>query len=94
MAGGVAGEVEDADLAIFDAGADWLVRRGDGRTAPKAGINAGSSACSRNVTGAGPLAQDLFNELMGIQYGTRPDPFGWIREVKLAHTGSASAASG
>ena len=44
--------------------------------------------------GAGPLAQELFNELMGIQYGTRPDPFGWIREVKFAYMGSAAAASG
>ena len=27
--------------------------------------------------GTGPLAERLFDELMGIQYGTRPDPFGW-----------------
>ena len=27
------------------------------------------------------LALKLFDELMGIQYGQRPDPFGWIREV-------------
>jgi len=26
----------------------------------------------------GPLAQRLFDELMGIQYGLKPDPFGWI----------------
>jgi branched-chain amino acid aminotransferase len=26
---------------------------------------------------AGPLSQRLFDELQGIQYGTRPDPYGW-----------------
>jgi branched-chain amino acid aminotransferase len=29
----------------------------------------------------GPLARQLFEELQGIQYGTRPDPFGWRVEV-------------
>ena len=29
----------------------------------------------------GPLAERIFDELIGIQYGARPDPFGWIREV-------------
>jgi branched-chain amino acid aminotransferase len=31
--------------------------------------------------GTGPLAQRLFEELTGIQYGERPDPFGWMRPV-------------
>ncbi|HKI98492.1 MAG TPA: branched-chain amino acid aminotransferase [bacterium] len=29
----------------------------------------------------GPVARKLFDELMGIQYGLRPDPFQWIHEV-------------
>ena len=29
----------------------------------------------------GPLAQRLYEELTAIQYGQRPDPGGWIREV-------------
>jgi len=29
----------------------------------------------------GPFAQRLYDELQGIQYGTRPDPFGWRVEV-------------
>ena len=29
----------------------------------------------------GPLARKLFDELIGIQYGQRPDPFQWIHEV-------------
>ena len=29
----------------------------------------------------GPLAQRLYDTLTGIQWGTRPDPFGWV--VKL-----------
>ncbi len=29
----------------------------------------------------GEVALKLFDELMGIQYGQKPDPFGWITEV-------------
>ncbi len=29
----------------------------------------------------GPVAKHLFDELMGIQYGTREDPFGWVVSV-------------
>ncbi len=29
----------------------------------------------------GPLAQKLFDELTGIQYGDRPDPYGWVQFV-------------
>ena len=29
----------------------------------------------------GPLAQRLYNELTGIQWGRKPDPFGWVMEV-------------
>ena len=32
----------------------------------------------------GPVALKLFDELMGIQYGQRPDAFHWIREVAPA----------
>ena len=34
--------------------------------------------------GTGPLSERLFDELIGIQYGAKPDPFGWIREVAPA----------
>ena len=44
--------------------------------------------------GAGPLAEQLFHELIGIQYGARPDPFGWIREVTPTGMNAAGAASG
>ena len=44
--------------------------------------------------GTGPFAERLFDELMGIQYGTRPDSFGWIHEVAPTGMGGASAASG
>ncbi|MGE5527853.1 MAG: branched-chain amino acid aminotransferase [Patescibacteria group bacterium] len=35
------------------------------------------------ITGeqAGPVARRLFDELVGIQYGRLPDPFGWVREI-------------
>ncbi|MDH5751369.1 MAG: branched-chain amino acid aminotransferase [Deltaproteobacteria bacterium] len=29
----------------------------------------------------GELAKSLFEELMGIQYGARPDPFGWVKTL-------------
>ncbi len=32
----------------------------------------------------GTLARRLFDELMAIQYGQQPDPFGWIRAVDPA----------
>jgi branched-chain amino acid aminotransferase len=31
--------------------------------------------------GVGPLTQKLYDELVGIQYGHRPDPFGWVVQV-------------
>ena len=30
----------------------------------------------------GPLAQRLYDTLTGIQWGTRPDPFGWVVPVE------------
>ncbi|MCY4349081.1 MAG: branched-chain amino acid aminotransferase [Thiotrichales bacterium] len=44
--------------------------------------------------GTGPFAERLFDEMMGIQYGIRPDPFGWIHEVAPAGMGGTQAASG
>jgi branched-chain amino acid aminotransferase len=32
---------------------------------------------------AGPVAQRLFDELTGLQYGRRPDPYGWTRVVQV-----------
>jgi branched-chain amino acid aminotransferase len=29
----------------------------------------------------GELTQRLYDEILGIQYGERPDPFGWVEEV-------------
>ncbi len=31
--------------------------------------------------GIGPIAQKMYDEIVGIQYGTRPDKFGWIEPV-------------
>ena len=30
----------------------------------------------------GPISQKIYDTLTGIQWGTRPDPFGWIVPVK------------
>jgi branched-chain amino acid aminotransferase len=34
---------------------------------------------------AGPVATHLFEELTGLQYGRRPDPYGWTRVVRVGH---------
>ena len=31
-----------------------------------------------NVVRPGALSQKLYDELTGIQWGTKPDPFGWV----------------
>lgn len=31
--------------------------------------------------GVGPVTMRLREELLGIQYGLRPDPFGWVHKV-------------
>lgn len=36
-----------------------------------------------NENRTGPLAQRLFDEITGIQYGERPDPFGWIHHLDI-----------
>lgn len=33
--------------------------------------------------GVGEWAQKLYDEIVGIQYGEREDPFGWVHEVKI-----------
>lgn len=37
----------------------------------------------------GPLALKLYDEVTGIQYGRRPDPFHWIQQVKLAQAAAS-----
>jgi branched-chain amino acid aminotransferase len=36
-----------------------------------------------NDNQTGPLAQRLFDEITGIQYGDRPDPFGWVHHLAI-----------
>jgi branched-chain amino acid aminotransferase len=33
--------------------------------------------------GVGELSQKLYDEIIGIQYGDKPDPFGWVYEIKM-----------
>ncbi|MDR0548029.1 MAG: aminotransferase class IV, partial [Deltaproteobacteria bacterium] len=28
--------------------------------------------------GVGPITQTLYDELVGVQYGHKPDPYGWV----------------
>ena len=30
----------------------------------------------------GPCAQELYDTLTGIQWGTQPDPYGWVKPVE------------
>lgn len=41
----------------------------------------------------GPVARRIYNELTGIQYGRRPDPYHWTRTIKVG-TGAANVAGG
>lgn len=43
--------------------------------------------------GTGPIAERLFEELTGLQYGTHPDPFGWVHEVAPAGMRANAASS-
>ena len=36
-----------------------------------------------NKNKIGPMAQKLFDEISGIQYGERPDIFGWVRHIEV-----------
>lgn len=36
-----------------------------------------------NDNRTGPVSQRLFDEITGIQYGDRPDPFGWVRHLDI-----------
>jgi branched-chain amino acid aminotransferase len=33
--------------------------------------------------GVGELSQKLYDEIVGIQYGEKADPFGWVHEVRI-----------
>jgi len=59
-----------------------LARIGFGQSVAVTPIQMITAACAVvNGGKIGPLAQRLYDTLTGIQWGTRPDPFGWV--VKL-----------
>jgi len=31
----------------------------------------------------GPLAQKLYEHIVGMQYGREPDPYGWVERIDL-----------
>ena len=71
---------------LFDAGADGTLKEawGTGTAAvisPIGEMGWGDQHVVVNGGKIGPLAQRLYDTLTGIQWGTRPDPFGWV--VKL-----------
>ena len=71
---------------LFDAGADGTLKEawGTGTAAVISPIGEMGWEDRHVVVNGGkigPLAQRLYDTLTGIQWGTRPDPFGWV--VKL-----------
>lgn len=71
---------------LFDAGADGTLKEawGTGTAAVISPIGEMGWEDQHVVVNGGkigPLAQRLYDTLTGIQWGTRPDPFGWV--VKL-----------
>ncbi|MDR1464961.1 MAG: branched-chain amino acid aminotransferase [Oscillospiraceae bacterium] len=45
-------------------------------------LRCGDESVVLNGGEIGPISQRLYDELTGIQWGRRPDPFGWTVEVK------------
>ena len=44
-------------------------------------VHAASGGWTIGSGGPGPISLRLKEELIGIQYGHRPDPFGWVYKV-------------
>jgi len=51
-------------------------------------------AASLNDGVTGPVARRLYDELTGIQYGRREDPYAWTRAVSIAADAQDSVVSG
>ena len=49
---------------------------------PVGHLKIGDYICEINHNQIGPLSQRLYDELTAIQWGKKPDPFGWTVEVK------------
>ena len=84
--GAEGGGAADHRPGIFDAGADGTLKEawGTGTAAVISPIGEMGWEDQHVVVNGGkigPLAQRLYDTLTGIQWGTRPDPFGWV--VKL-----------
>lgn len=45
-------------------------------------LNDGTTIMNINGGKIGPIAKTLYDNLTGIQWGTKPDPFGWTVKVK------------
>jgi len=57
--------------------------------APVGKLGYQDQAVAINQGQAGPVAHRLFDELTGLQYGQRPDPYGWTRTVRVARAALA-----
>ena len=66
----------------FTAAADALPGMRDVRVVTPVGAVDGPSGGWTIGSGEpGPVTMRLREELIGIQYGHRPDPFGWVHKV-------------
>jgi branched-chain amino acid aminotransferase len=59
--------------------AEWLI--GDGTTGPVTARQGESEEWVIADGEPGPVTMRLRRELIGIQYGRNPDPFGWVHKV-------------
>jgi branched-chain amino acid aminotransferase len=46
-----------------------------------------------NGNQSGPVARRVYEELTGIQYGRRPDPYGWTRVIETPRPSATSRAA-
>jgi len=67
-----AGDMEE----IFGTGTAAVI-------SPVGEISFKDQSCRISNGGVGELSQKLYDEIVGIQYGEKEDPFGWVYEVKI-----------
>lgn len=71
---------------LFDAGADGTLKEawGTGTAAvisPIGGLSYEGKEYEINHSQIGEVSQKLYDELTGIQWGKKPDPFGWTDKI-------------
>jgi branched-chain amino acid aminotransferase len=60
---------------MFGAGTAAIV-------SPFGKLNVDGREYTVNNNQTGPISKKIYEELIAIQYGKKPDPYGWVHRVK------------